>query len=29
LEFLGRSLQMEVSKETLIQPRASAVSSLQ
>src|SRR5438309_5787062 len=28
LEFLGRSLQMEVSKETLIQPRASAVSSL-
>jgi transcriptional antiterminator RfaH len=29
LEFLGRSLQMEVSRETLIQPRASAVSSLQ
>jgi hypothetical protein len=29
LEFLGRSLQMEVSKEALIQPRASAVSSLQ
>jgi len=29
LEFLGRSLQMEVSRETLIQSRASAVSSLQ
>ena len=29
LEFLGRSLQMEVSKEALIQRRASAVSSLQ
>ena len=29
LEFLGRSVQMEVSRETLIQPRASAVSPLQ
>ena len=28
LEFLGRCLQMEVSKTTLIQPRASAVSAL-
>ena len=29
LEFLGRSLQMEVSRKTLIQPRSAAVSSLQ